>query len=621
MGVTGDVPQLRAGGSLVREYLRAMPLPFTSTAGAIVAHQFGWTGRAGLAQGAQGDGYVQSSLVLWSVAACGGDPGDALPVAAAVELLHRFALLHEELQDGARIEADPESTVARWGVAQGLNGGDALCALAYETLTVASVHPDRVLAVGRIISHALLEAISVRRPDPRRAYGANTALRGCLSDAFGRSGALLGASLEAGAVMAGATAAVVRNLRRAGRFLGVAVEMHAVGGNDVVRQAFAERFAAKAIDAAERCALDRTNLEAFKEMAHHAVTEEDETSSRKAEHLLINIDRDVAAKGIDAGFDAYRFVHNALPEIDLAAVDPSVEIFGRKLSAPLLISCMTGGTRKARRINSRLARVAREHGLAMGLGSGRALLERPELLASFDVRSDAPDILLFANLGAVQLNKGYGVDDCRRLVEMLSADALVLHLNALQEALQPGGDTCFGGVLSRIAALCREIEVPVVVKEVGWGIAPDAVRALFDAGVAAVDVAGAGGTSWSEVERYRSLEPWRGRVAASFADWGISTAECVRAARAAAPDKILFASGGIRSGLDAVKAIALGADLVGIAGPFLRAADAGLDEANELAREYVEVIRVAMFALGVRSLGELRYTPLLHHAGDAPLGR
>ncbi|MHB1550328.1 MAG: polyprenyl synthetase family protein, partial [Vulcanimicrobiaceae bacterium] len=233
MGLTGDVPQLRAGGSLVREYLRAMPLPFTSTAGAIVAHQFGWTGRAGLAQGAQGDGYVQSSLVLWSVAACGGDPGEALPVAAAVELLHRFALLHEELQDGARIEADPESTVARWGVAQGLNGGDALCALAYETLTVASVHPDRVLAVGRIISHALLEAISVRRPDPRRAYGANTALRGCLSDAFGRSGALLGASLEAGAVMAGATAAVVRNLRRAGRFLGVAVEMHAVGGNDV----------------------------------------------------------------------------------------------------------------------------------------------------------------------------------------------------------------------------------------------------------------------------------------------------------------------------------------------------------------------------------------------------
>ena len=335
------------------------------------------------------------------------------------------------------------------------------------------------------------------------------------------------------------------------------------------------------------------------------------TPSRKADHLRINVERDVTAKGVVTGFDAYAFDHQALPECDLAGVDLTVPLLGRDLAAPLIVSCMTGGTPEAGRINQTLARVAQTYGLAMGLGSGRALIESPATFDSFAVRAQAPDVLLFANLGAVQLNKGYTVDDCRRLVELLRADVLVLHLNPLQEALQPEGDTCFGGLLEKIAGVCRQLEFPVVVKEVGWGIAPGEVRALFDAGVAAVDLAGAGGTSWSEVERFRTKEPWRARVAGEFAGWGIPTADCLRRARAIAPSETIIASGGIRTGLDVVKALALGADAAGIAGPFLRAADAGDDAAADLAREYIEVLRVAMFALGARTVRELRGTPRL----------
>jgi isopentenyl-diphosphate delta-isomerase len=334
------------------------------------------------------------------------------------------------------------------------------------------------------------------------------------------------------------------------------------------------------------------------------------TPSRKAEHLRINIEEDVNAKGIDAGFDSYWFRHRALPGIDLREVDCTRSFLGRKLGAPLLISCMTGGTPEATRINRCLARVAARFGLAMGLGSGRALLESPHTLESFDVRDDAPDILLFANLGAVQLNKGYDAVACTRLVEMLRADALVLHLNPLQEALQPEGDTNFRGLIGRIAAVCADVKFPIVVKEVGWGIGPTDVRALFDAGAAAVDVAGAGGTSWSEVERYRISEPWRARVAAAFADWGIPSAKALVEARSAAPGRLLIASGGLRSGVDVAKAIALGADLAGIAGPFVRAADQGPEAAETLAREYLEALRIAMFCAAARTLEELRHSAL-----------
>ncbi len=342
------------------------------------------------------------------------------------------------------------------------------------------------------------------------------------------------------------------------------------------------------------------------------------TVSRKADHIRINLRGDVDGKGVDNGFDEYRFLHRALPELDLDQVDTSVRLFDRRLRAPLLISSMTGGTGEARRINRTLARVAQEAGLAMGLGSGRVLLEHPEVLDTFDVRPLAPDVLLFANLGAVQLNKGVTADDCRRLVERLGADALVLHLNPLQEAVQPEGDGCFAGLLDRIADLCRRLEVPVVVKEVGWGLAPDTVRELLAAGVAAVDVAGAGGTSWSEVERHRIEDPVRSRVAAAFAGWGISTAEALRLARRAAGEAPVFASGGIRTGIEVAKAIALGADLVGMAGPFLRASAQGEGAVRDLAAELVGVLRVAMFCLGARTVADLRGTPRLRRCDEPP---
>ncbi|MDQ6898607.1 MAG: type 2 isopentenyl-diphosphate Delta-isomerase [Candidatus Dormibacteraeota bacterium] len=325
---------------------------------------------------------------------------------------------------------------------------------------------------------------------------------------------------------------------------------------------------------------------------------------RKAEHLRINIEENVAAKGVSAGFEQWRFEHVALPEISLAGVDLQTELFGRRLGAPILLSCMTGGVEEAGRLNRGLAGVAQHFRLAMGLGSGRALLEDPDLLPTFEVRAEAPDVALLANLGAIQLNRGISADACRRLVDQLEADALVLHLNPLQEALQAAGDTDFSGLLGRIASLCSELEVPVVVKEVGWGIAADLVRRLWDAGVAAVDVAGAGGTSWSEVERHRLDNPVRARVAGAFAGWGIPTVTAIREGRAAAPEATLIASGGIADGIDVAKAIALGADLAGLAGPFLRAAAAG--SAAELAAELCETLRLAMFAIGASDLGQLR---------------
>ena len=343
------------------------------------------------------------------------------------------------------------------------------------------------------------------------------------------------------------------------------------------------------------------------------------TTSRKAEHLRINLEEDVAAKGVTSGLEHYRFVPRALPEIDLEQVDTSTVVLGHRLNAPLLISCMTGGVPEAERINLTLAEAAQELGIAVGLGSGRVLLEHPEALPSFNVRPHAPDVLLLANLGAVQLNRGVGVDQCRYLVDLIRADALVLHLNALQEALQPEGDTCFAGLIDKIAELCSQLEVPVIAKEVGWGIAPDVVRQLVDAGVAAVDVAGAGGTSWSEVERHRMTDPIQRQVAAEFAGWGLPTAEAVRGARRAAPGAIIFASGGIRTGMDVAKAIALGANLGGLASPFLKAANEGVEQAVDLGKQMTSVIRTVMFCIGAPTVDALRTTPRLVRA-DGSVG-
>jgi len=339
------------------------------------------------------------------------------------------------------------------------------------------------------------------------------------------------------------------------------------------------------------------------------MSQDPQIRSRKSDHIRINLEEDVRS-GLTTGLERYRFEHQALPELNLEDVDLSLELFGRKLNAPLLISSMTGGTPEAEAINHTLAAAAQEGRIAMGLGSQRAALENPELRRTFQVRPVAPDALLFANLGAIQLNYSYGVDECRRAVEMIEADALILHLNALQEAVQPEGDTRFAGLLKKIEAVCRLLDVPVIAKEVGWGFSEQAARQLAEAGVAAIDVAGAGGTSWSQVEMHRAKTESQRRLAAAFLEWGIPTSEAILNVRRAAPDLLVFASGGLRSGVEIAKCIALGATLGGMASPFLKAAARSLEDTVQTVAEVRREIQVCMFACGAGSLKALRQTRL-----------
>jgi len=334
------------------------------------------------------------------------------------------------------------------------------------------------------------------------------------------------------------------------------------------------------------------------------------TSARKADHIRINLDEDVRS-GLITGLERYHFVHQALPELDLEEIDLSLSLFGRSLKAPILISSMTGGTDEAGAINRVLARAAQETGIAMGLGSQRAAIEHPELADSFKIRDVAPDILLLANLGAIQLNYGYGVEHCQRAVEMVDADALILHLNPLQEAVQPEGDTNFAGLLKEIETVCHKLTVPVIAKEVGWGISEQAARQLVNAGIAAIDVAGAGGTSWAQVEMHRAQNDSQARLAAAFINWGIPTADSIIQVRSVAPDIPILASGGLRTGLDIAKCIALGASLGGMAGPFLKAATRSLDDTILAIQEVAREIQVTMFAAGVGNLEELHQVPLI----------
>ena len=337
------------------------------------------------------------------------------------------------------------------------------------------------------------------------------------------------------------------------------------------------------------------------------------TQQRKKEHLELCLDAKTVLGPTGPGLAAYSFIHNALPDLDIDEIDVETTFLGKRQKAPILISSMTGGFSLARKVNRNLAAAAQELGLAMGVGSQRVAIEEPSAANSFQVRAVAPDILLLANLGAVQLNYGYGLDQCRRAVEMIGADALILHLNVLQEAVQPEGNRNFSGLTAKIATICRELEVPLIAKEVGSGISAEVAVRLARAGVKAIDVAGKGGTSWYAVEASRAAKAGQ-PVDVSFAEWGIPTDQSLIAIREVLPEMTLVASGGIRSGLDMAKAIALGADMAALGQPLLAPALESAEKVVKSLRAIIYEIKVAMLCVGARDLAALRRTPLLRRA-------
>lgn len=341
------------------------------------------------------------------------------------------------------------------------------------------------------------------------------------------------------------------------------------------------------------------------------LTPPSQTQTRKADHIRICLEEDVQFRETTSGLERYRFDHCCLPELDRTEVDLTSTFLGKKLAAPLLISSMTGGTELAQTINYRLAEVAQEYKLAMGVGSQRIAVENPQLAATFAVRRYAPDILLFANIGAVQLNYNYGLEECQKIIDLLEADALILHLNPLQECVQTEGDTNFKGLLDKIANLCDKLPVPVIAKEVGNGISGKMAKKLLAAGVGAIDIAGAGGTSWAKIEGQRAQDGKQRRLGATFADWGIPTAECIVSTRTAAPDVPLIASGGLQNGLDAAKALALGADVAGLARPFLQAAAESESATAGLAEVLIAEIATVLFCTGCANLDELKHSGVL----------
>lgn len=324
------------------------------------------------------------------------------------------------------------------------------------------------------------------------------------------------------------------------------------------------------------------------------------TRSRKGEHLRICMREDVEGRLKTTGFEEVELVHRALPEMNLDDVDTSTKFLGFKLKAPVMILPMTGGHPASTRINMTLARVAQEMGLAFAVGSQRAALEHRPAARTYDVRRVAPDVLLIANLGLPQLVGG-GAEMARRAVEMIDADAISIHLNTLQETVQPEGEPRYAGGLAAISNLCRSVDFPVIVKETGGGISGEVAEEIERAGASAIDVSGAGGTSWAAVEFFRS-----GSITGlTFWDWGIPTAVCTADVRMRVKIPVI-ASGGIRSGLDAAKAIALGADMVGLALPLLRLSAKGRAAVRNYLRTFIDELRIAMFLTGSRRPEDLR---------------
>jgi isopentenyl-diphosphate delta-isomerase len=328
------------------------------------------------------------------------------------------------------------------------------------------------------------------------------------------------------------------------------------------------------------------------------------TRDRKAEHIHLALDERM--QFASHPFERYAFDHEALPDLDFDAIDLSTRFLGKTLSAPLLVSCMTGGTEVAGRVNRNLAEAAESRGVALGVGSQRKALEDPSQVPTFQVRDVAPTIPLLANLGAIQLNHRCDLDSCRRAVDMIGADALVLHLNPLQEAIQPEGQTNFAGLLPKMADVAARLGVPVIAKEVGSGISEATGRRLVAHGITILDTAGVGGTSWARIEASRAGDAEIGEL---FAGWGLPTPESIRQLRRI-DGATIIGSGGLRNGVDVAKAIALGADLAGLAQPFLEAA---LESAERVARRIDRVVlelKIAMFCLSARTVSDLKRVPI-----------
>lgn len=341
---------------------------------------------------------------------------------------------------------------------------------------------------------------------------------------------------------------------------------------------------------------------------------------RKDEHLDIVLSGVATTTAGKSPFADVRFEHNALPELDLAEIDLETKLFTRRLKAPLLVSSMTGGPTKAELLNRRIAEACHELGLAFGVGSQRIALEGGKAAGlGRALRDTAPNAPILANFGAAQLKVWDGPDMARRAVDMIDADALIIHLNPLQEAVQAGGDTDWSGLLDRIGSVCRALAKPVIAKEVGAGISPEVARRLIEAGVAGIDVAGFGGTNWAVVEANRAETKAQSAIGDAFRDWGIPTPDAIAGVRKACPDALLIGSGGVADGVDCAKAIRLGADVVGLAGPLLESAVESTEALVTRLETIIAQLRIACFCTASRNIADLRKAPLLRSSVDGHL--
>jgi len=313
---------------------------------------------------------------------------------------------------------------------------------------------------------------------------------------------------------------------------------------------------------------------------------------------------------VSPGFNDIYFIHSCIPELNLDEIDTSTMFLGKRLEAPFIISGITGGHEKSHQINKVIAEVVGELGLGMGVGSQRAAIECPSLEYTYSVvREVAPSALIIANIGASQVVKGYGIKEIMRAIKMVDADAIAIHVNPLQESLQLEGEAQWKGFISKLSDIVSNLEVPVIVKEVGCGISMEDARLLWDLGIRYVDIAGLGGTSWAAVEMYRAekhgLEDLAA-VARTFWDWGIPSAVSLVEVKLAAPELKVIGSGGVRSGIDAAKLLSLGADVVGLALPVLREAAKGRRALKKYLERLIKELKIAMFLIGAANLGELR---------------